>query len=415
MNDKQLESALSLVADDCRYEDLNFPAPFVGREAVRELLAESIAALPSDFSFVIDDIAPGPTSCGVVWHVELSGTPFPFGRGVSFVRLRDGKLVFVRDIPEPSSKPGAVALKLIKLLSALLRPFPGALSAAARRAGALPLLPAVPPGQAAALPELPGWLSPALWISFSSYLFLLILGTELPGDPVYNIKPETLQAIADQSLSFFYVLPVLSLTNVLSQGAAAVPFVHPTELALFNMVEAWSLLFLPLLAADARASPSLPLLPAWASQMFATNLVLLPWCAARAAQAPAGGAQMRVDRRLSGPAEKAIGAVGLAVGLTSVFWFACAPLSAAGVDVAAAGGIADGLASRWQHLLGVAAEDRLTLAFIVDLCLYSVVQPWLIGDERQYIQETQPEAQLPPDLRFVPLLGAAHWLLAKPR
>ena len=278
VNAKQLEQALSYVDDACRYEDLNFPLPFCGKEAVRELLSESIASLPGDFSFVIDDVAPGPHSCGVTWHVELSSVPFPFGRGVSFVRLSPtGKLLFVRDIPEPSVKPGAIALRLITVLSSLLRRFPGALASAARTAGALPLLP--PPPSRTELPALPAWLSPTLWIGFTSYMFLLILGKELPGQPVYEIRPETLQAIADQSLSFFYVLPALSLADIVP--LSSVPYVHPTELALFNAVEAWTLLFLPLLAADARSVSTQPLLP-WASQMFATNLVLLPWCAARA-------------------------------------------------------------------------------------------------------------------------------------
>jgi hypothetical protein len=327
-------------------------------------------------------------------------------KGVSFVRLsRDGKLLFVRDIPEPSAKPGAVALRLITVLSSLLRRFPGALASAARSAGALPLLPA-PPSRMD-LPSLPSWLSPSLWIGFTSYLFLLILGKELPGQPVYEIQAVTLQAIADQSLSFFYVLPALSLADIVPQSS--VPFVHPTELALFNTVEAWTLLFLPLLAADARAV-SLPLLPSWASQMFATNLVLLPWCAVRAGQPSLVDADAINARRLPAAAEAAIGAVGLAIGAASVAWFALAPVSPdASVEAAAS------LSERWEHLLSVASTDRLTLAFLVDMSLYSLVQPWLIGDERRFIELTQPEAKLTLDLRFVPLFGAAHWLLTKPR
>ena len=174
VNNKELELALTYVSEDCRYEDLNFPTPFIGKAAVRELLAESIASLPSDFAFVIDDIAAGPSGAGLTWHVELSGVPFPFGRGVSFVRLsRDGLLLFVRDIPEPSVKPGAAAFGLIAILASLLGRFPGALAAAALRAGALPLL---APPSCTELPALPSWLSPSLWIGFTSYLFLLILG-----------------------------------------------------------------------------------------------------------------------------------------------------------------------------------------------------------------------------------------------
>lgn len=397
VNEKDVETALSLCADDVRYEDLNFSRVFVGVDGVRELLAESVRSLPADFVFVIDDVAAGASSCGVAWHVELSGVPFPFGRGCSFVRLSaDGKLAYVRDIPEPTAKPGALALRLVALLAAALRPWPGALAAAARAAGALPLLPAVegPVGLVAC----PAWLSPALWVAFSFYLGALLLGTELPGEPVWLIKPATLQAVADQSLSFFYVLPVAAAAGL----APPPPLVHPTELALFNAVEAWTLMFLPLLAADARA-PALPVLPAWASQMFATNLVLLPWCATRAAER---GGEAPPDRRLSPGAERAIGAVGLAAGVASAAWFALAPVGA---------GEASDLAARWAHIVELAGRDRLTLAFGVDLAIYSVVQPWLIGDERELLARRDPALQLPPAWpRFVPFFGAAHWLLTKP-
>jgi hypothetical protein len=115
-------------------------------------------------------------------------------------------------------------------------------------------------------------------------------------------------------------------------------------------------------------------------------------------------------RRLPAAVEAAIGAVGLSIGAASIAWFALAPVSAG-----ASAEAASGLSERLAHLVDVASTDRLTLAFCVDLCLYSLVQPWLIGDERRFIQLSQPEAKLPLDLRFVPLFGAAHWLLTKPR
>ena len=93
------------------------------------------------------------------------------------------------------------------------------------------------------------------------------------------------------------------------------------------------------------------------------------------------------------------------MGAASVAWFALAPVEDGGSS----------LSERWEHLVSVASTDRLTLAFFVDLCLYSLVQSWLIGDERAFLSLTQPDKQLPPDLRFVPLFGAAHWLLTKPR
>ena len=404
VNEKDLAGALALVDENVRYDDLNFPKPFLGLVGVEELLSESIRCLPPDFAFVIDDVAPGPRSVGLTWHVELGGVPFPFGRGCSFVRLSEqNKLLYVRDIPEPSSKPGALALSLIRILSTLLRlAGPTALASAARVAGALPLQPGPPPPPPA-LPALPGAAPPLLWIAFSFYLGALILGTELPGDPVYNIKAETLQAIADQSLSFFFVAPA---AQALAPELVAVPPVHPAELCLFNAVEAWSLMFLPLLATDSRAQ-RLPLLPAWGSMMFATNLVLLPWCATRATRLEPGEEAPETER-LPAAAGPVIGAIGAAVGAVCVAWFGLAEVPASfGPD-------AGSLAARWEHIVALAQSDRLTLAFFVDMTLYSFTQAWLIGDERALLRLRDPFTPLPPDLRLVPFVGLAHWLLTRP-
>ncbi len=363
--------------------------------------------------------------------MELGGVPFPFGRGASFVRVAAGRITYARDIPEPSSKPGGVALSVLALLAALLRRVPGALPAAARAAGALPpaaapqqpqpprqrssALPPPPPSPPPSPPPVPGWASPALWAVYAAYVYALLLGTELPGEPVWDIQPHTLQAVLDESLDFFYVAPLLDAAGL---SLFPAPSVHPAELALFNGVNAWSLMFLGLLARDGRGK-RLPLLPAWAGQMFLTNLFLLPWLAARAGAAPADApaapdatdaadaadAAARLPPPLAAlAASPALGIVGGAVGVASVAWFALAEPVSAG-----------SLAERWAHLLRVAGEDRLTLAFFVDCAVYSAAQAWLIGDEMASLRAAQPDVALPPAwLRFVPFAGLAAWLATRP-
>ncbi len=350
---------------------------------------------------------------GLTWHVELDGVPFPFGRGASFVRVsRAGLLTFARDVPEPSSKPGNGALALIALLARLLRALPGALPAAARASGALPPdwkpfvgAKAQPPPPA--LPPQPTWAAPALWAAAGLYTYALLIGTELPGDPAWNIQPETLQAVMDESLDFFYVAPVL---DSLGLSLFPAPEVHPAELALFNAVNAWSLMFLGLLAEDARCS-RLPVLPMWSGQMFLTNLFLLPMLALRAAAEPLPSdepAYTKLPAPLATLARSpALGAIGGAVGIASVAWLIAAPVPGAD-DVS--------IAERWAHLLDAAGEDRLTLAFFVDCAVYSAAQAMLIGDARAQIIAARPDAALPPDWhRFVPFFGLSSWLATRPR
>lgn len=244
----------------------------------------------------------------------------------------------------------------------------------------------------------------------------------------------------DLSLDFFYVAPALDAFGL---SLFPAPSVHPAELALFNLVNAWSLMFLGLLATDSRGAPRaaacchmmrrvdrdrlsadtqryktgarLPLLPVWSCQMFLTNVFLLPWLAARAAPDAAAAAEdADAGERLPPPlatlaSSPVLGLVGGVVGAASLLWFALAPVPEA-VD-----GIAS-LSERWDHLVAVASEDRLTLAFGVDCVVYSAAQAWLIGDERALLLAAQPDRALPPAwLRFVPFAGMAAWLAARPQ
>ena len=126
LNRRDIAAAIDFIDDECIYEDCNFPQPFLGKEAIREIFEEYCQNLPDDLQYVIDDLTEGAQNAvGVLWHVELDGIPFPNGRGVSFYRVSEktGKLVFARDLVEPPIKPGKVSFLIIRLLTPLIRLF----------------------------------------------------------------------------------------------------------------------------------------------------------------------------------------------------------------------------------------------------------------------------------------------------
>uniref|UniRef100_A0A5B6ZL00 Uncharacterized protein n=1 Tax=Davidia involucrata TaxID=16924 RepID=A0A5B6ZL00_DAVIN len=64
---------------------------------------------------------------------------------------------------------------------------------------------------------------------------------------------------------------------------------------------------------------------------------------------------------------------------------------------------------RWEYLVSYLGSERLAYAFIWDICLYIIFQPWLIGDNLQNVQESKVD--LVNYLRFVPVVGLVAYLL----
>ncbi|BAA95768.1 unnamed protein product [Arabidopsis thaliana] len=62
-----------------------------------------------------------------------------------------------------------------------------------------------------------------------------------------------------------------------------------------------------------------------------------------------------------------------------------------------------GIMDRWQYLIGYLGSERLAYAFIWDICLYTIFQPWLIGENLQNVKKNKIE--LVKYLRFVPVFG----------
>ena len=202
-----------------------------------------------------------------------------------------------------------------------------------------------------------------------------------------------------ESTDFFFVLPLLNKFGFDLLGAA--PQVHPVTLGVFNFAEAFVFMLLPPLLMD-RKGRDLPTVKLWSAAMFLTNALLLPYMAKRtAAPVPATWKPNSASSDDDGPAEltkgkkgllsKSFGASGLAVGLLSVGWALTA-------DPAVGGD----LAQRGAFLGQLMTSDRVSLAFAVDIAVFSCWQAYLIG-------ELDPEA--PAACKFVPFWGLAAWLM----
>ncbi|KAI3933247.1 hypothetical protein MKW92_003655 [Papaver armeniacum] len=129
INRHDLASVEGLIADNCVYEDLVFPQPFVGRKAILDFFKKFTDSIGKDLQFVIDDISNEDSlAVGVTWHLAWQGKPFPFSKGCSFYRLEvvNGKkqIIYGRDSVEPFIKPGESALVAIKGVTWLFQRFP---------------------------------------------------------------------------------------------------------------------------------------------------------------------------------------------------------------------------------------------------------------------------------------------------
>lgn len=115
INAHDVDSVEYLIAENCVYEDLVFPRPFVGRKEILEFFKKFTNSTSKGLQFVIDDLSTeDSSSVGVIWHLEWKGKPFPFSKGCSFYRLEviNGKrqITYGRDCVEPAIKPGDAAL-----------------------------------------------------------------------------------------------------------------------------------------------------------------------------------------------------------------------------------------------------------------------------------------------------------------
>ena len=97
------EEFLRLVDDNIFYEDFNYQTPFIGKQAVSAFVDEF--NFPG-ITFVPGRISDGKDSCCFTFEVKIAGVEATT-KGVSFYARnpQNGKLAYIRDIPEPAIKP----------------------------------------------------------------------------------------------------------------------------------------------------------------------------------------------------------------------------------------------------------------------------------------------------------------------
>ncbi|MDJ0846370.1 nuclear transport factor 2 family protein [Crocosphaera sp.] len=369
INQRKIEQAMQWVDEDCIYEDVNFSKPFQGKEAVKHLFQESCDNVPRDLKFVIDQITTGdPLKAGVLWHVELDNIPIPNGRGVSFYRISEktGKLIFARDIVEPPLKPGKLSFFVIRLVTPLIRTF---------------LKQESNPPQSQLI------VSKILWFLAGTYIYVLLCSSPnfiLPGEPVWAVQPETIKEVINESINFFFILPIL---NTLGISLMKSPVVHPAIEAQFNFAEAWIFMFLPLLLADQRII-NFPKIALWTVAMFLTNVFLLPYMALRFKQP----ILETKEEHNKGFLERSFGWIGLTVGIMAIAWlFIGRPEFG-------------DFSQKFDYFLTQLQSSRVVIAFAVDIVLFAVFQIILMG-------AVIPQQNSQRSLRFIPFFGLAVWLI----
>lgn len=250
----------------------------------------------------------------------------------------------------------------------------------------------------------------------AGYMSYIMLSTQAPGLPAYQVSPDTLLEVYHESLNFFYINIGLDALNL-----APVPSIaeHPVSEALFNFVNAWGMMFLPILLTEKRSQKVPKKILQWTGIMFLTNVFFIPFLAQRAVlEAHPSGLtpQQRTAASLSSTAsatlvpseastkalEEAdsisasvpkwqgiIGGLGLFIGAFSLGW--CALARPEYGDIAAR-------AAYFQNSVG---SDRVFYAFVVDAGLYGFWQALLMS-----------AAGAPRAYCAVPFFGLGAWLVA---
>ncbi|KAF7827836.1 Retrovirus-related Pol polyprotein from transposon TNT 1-94 [Senna tora] len=261
----------------------------------------------------------------------------------------------------------------------------------------------------------------ALWVAEATYIFWLFLLPYAPGDPVWAISSDTINSLVGLSLNFFFILPFINFVEVepwsnkatLAFGIRVVgvhvmeaPVLHPMSEGLFNFVIGWTVMFAPLLLTDCkrnRYKGSLDVL--WGMQMFLTNTFLIPYMAIRLNDADDDSIQSERSQLGSVMTNGAplVGLIGGAGCLLSIWWALYGRMDAN----------FGGIGERWEFLVNYLGSERLAYAFIWDICLYMIFQPWLIGENLQNVQESK--VVVVKYLRYVPVVGLIAYLLCLDR
>ncbi|MEL7035346.1 MAG: hypothetical protein AAFO04_06975 [Cyanobacteria bacterium J06592_8] len=230
-------------------------------------------------------------------------------------------------------------------------------------------------------------ISVLFWLLAVVYIYSLLLSPPqqlLPGEPIWAVQPETLKEIVNESINFFFILPLL---NAVGLNLMQAPVVHPWIESLFNFAEAWIFMFLPLLLLDTKGQ-ELPKIIIWSLSMFLTNTFLLPymawWFTVPDVQTE--------EPKTKGLLAKILGFTGLIVGTISIIW-----------AVVGRPEFGD-LTARSEFFVQNFLSNRVTIAFCIDVVLFAIFQVILMGSLESV---DSPKRRL----RFIPFWGLAIWLI----
>ena len=367
-NQRDMDAAVQVFADDCQYEDTVFPEPFDGKQALKKHLLLCEESLPSTFSFVIDDIADAGDKLGVKWHVENNGEQMPFTRGLSFytVDVATGLVKTGIDEVEPAVlKLGAPSL-LVETMKAKISEEPVRL---------VPL------------------------VSWVAYMYIVFFSDGiLPGANALQLEQRTWEEVLNLSLNFFFVSPLLNLPFA--------PVVHPMLEGVFNLLLSWAALFAGFFGDEREDKPNIfPVLPTVVGMQFLTSAFLLPYLTLRSSEnlsSPVSQSELSkpaqiVESRLFAPF---LGTVGTG----AFFWGTLARFD----DF---GGWNERVASFWDLM----SVDRVGSSFLVDLAIFAVFQGWLIDDDlrRRGIADDECTT-LRNAAKYLPFFGMVVYMTVRP-
>lgn len=369
-NKRDMDAAINVFTEDCQYEDTVFPSPFDGREALQKHLYLCADAMPSTFSFVVDDVADGGDTLTVKWHVENNGEQMPFTRGCSFYTIDTASDLIATGIDEV--EPAVLKLGGIKLFAESLQK---------------------------KITDEPIRLVPlAVWVA---YMYIVFFSDGiLPGANALQLEQRTWEEVRDLSLNFFLVSPLLDLPFS--------PTVHPVLEGVFNLLLSWAALFAGFLSDERKNKPNIfPVLPAVVGMQFLTSAFLLPYLTLRASESLDEDKEVCTED-LSTPAQVAenrlLGPFLGSVGAGALTWGAVARMS----DF---GGLEERMASFWELM----SIDRVGSSFLVDLAIFAAFQGWLVDDDlkRRGIADDE-QAVLRNTGKFVPFFGLAAYMFFRP-
>mmetsp|Transcript_6796 Transcript_6796/g.16684 ORF Transcript_6796/g.16684 Transcript_6796/m.16684 type:complete len:628 (-) Transcript_6796:342-2225(-) len=362
-NQRNMNQAISVFAENIEYDDTAFPKPFVGIDNLEKHLNLCAKAMPSSFSFVVDDKIDVGNRVMLRWHVENNSEELPYTRGCSWYCIENGKIVRGTDLKEPAVfKIGGQALFVQSFLSKV-------------KNEPIRLIPTV------------------VW---GIYIYVVFFSSWFFGLPATSLEIRTWEEVRDLSLNFFLVSPIL--------GLPFSPTVHPGLEAIFNLLLSWAAMFAGFLSDDRRTKPNLfPMLPTVVGMQFLTSAFLLPYLATRSTE----GDLVKIPRdemttvlRIS--ENRILGfAMGL-VGTGSIFW----GLFARSEDFG-------DLSTRYFSLLDLLSIDRVGSSFLVDLAIFGFFQGWLIQDDVKR-RGMDYDSNLAKVAKYVPFFGMVIYLAFRP-